>query len=48
MLRAGRSCLATCATTSDRCFLDMCWSAQVAAQMCPLMERFRFGPFAPR
>lgn len=48
MLRAGQACVTTCAATSGRCFLDMCWSAQVAAQMCPLMERFRFGLFAPR
>jgi len=47
MLRAGRACLTTCAGTSPRCFLDMCWSAPVAAQMCPMMERLRFGLFAP-
>jgi len=48
MLRTGQACVTTCAATSARCFLDMCWSAQVAAQMCPLMERLRFGLFAPR
>lgn len=47
MLRAGGNCLQSCATATPQCLLLMCWDAGVARRMCPLMERFHFGLFAP-
>ncbi|HXJ33080.1 MAG TPA: hypothetical protein VMS22_03500 [Candidatus Eisenbacteria bacterium] len=46
-LEAGAACLPTCATAADDCLLLMCWSADVARQMCPLMAAAKIGPFAP-
>jgi hypothetical protein len=46
-LDIGARCLPTCATASDLCLLYMCWSADVARQMCPIMAQARIGPFAP-
>src|SRR5205807_9295612 len=35
------------ATGPPQCLRLMCWAAGVARRMCPLMERFQFGLFAP-
>ncbi len=46
-LEAGARCLPTCTTAPDGCLLALCWSADVARRMCPLMADARIGPFAP-
>jgi len=46
-LEAGARCLPTCTTAPDACLLALCWSADVARRMCPLMADARIGPFAP-
>jgi hypothetical protein len=45
-LEIGATCLPTCTTASDLCLLHLCWSAEVARAMCPLMAGARIGPFA--
>jgi hypothetical protein len=45
-LEAGAVCLAYCGTASDQCLLNLCWSADVARAMCPVMAGARIGPFA--
>jgi hypothetical protein len=45
-LDVGATCLPQCATAPDMCLLYLCWSADVARQMCPIMSAARIGPFA--